>query len=271
MFERQHHQAVRKNADYDGGPAFQQVRRISHNRRHAFAAEFRQVDPAQEPDRHPHERRKQQNLAATHNRVGHAAARFSYRLRQFGEKIPVDGSAAIKHQVAEDEEENQNRDKSAHAGHRQHEVAYEFSPAQPAAYHPPTSLPFCVVTTISRRASPFRMNVSRKRTSPSAISDCKYKSPVASVNSLAITAAIEQPGAKSEAAILGVLPITMVTAMVSPRARASARKIEPMMPVFAKGTTTFQVDSHRVEPRANAASRWSRGTESRTSRDTEMM
>ena len=65
--------------------------------------------------------------------------------------------------------------------------------------------------------------------------------------------------------------MTMVTAMVSPRARASARKIEPMMPVLAKGTTTFQVDSQRVEPSASAASRWSRGTDSSTSRDTEMM
>ncbi len=65
--------------------------------------------------------------------------------------------------------------------------------------------------------------------------------------------------------------MTMVTAMVSPRARARARKIEPKIPVRAKGTTTFQVDSQRVEPRERAASRWSRGTERSTSRDTEMM
>src|SRR6202043_3127886 len=86
-----------------------------------------------------------------------------------------------------------------------------------------------------------------------------------------MTAAIEYPGDNKEALIVGVLPMTMVTAMVSPRARASAKKIEPMMPVRANGTTTFQVDSQRVEPRARAASRWSRGTESRTSRETEMM
>ena len=71
--------------------------------------------------------------------------------------------------------------------------------------------------------------------------------------------------------ICGVLPITIVTAMVSPSARAKARKMEPMMPVLAKGTTTFQVVSQRVDPSANAASRWSRGTASNTSRETEMM
>ena len=67
------------------------------------------------------------------------------------------------------------------------------------------------------------------------------------------------------------LPITMVTAMVSPRARARARKIDPIMPSRAKGTTTCQVDSHLVAPSASAASRWSRGTASNASREMEMM
>src|SRR5260370_29482976 len=63
----------------------------------------------------------------------------------------------------------------------------------------------------------------------------------------------------------------MVTAMVSPSARASARKIEPKIPVRANGTTTFQVASQRVAPNASAASRCSRGTESSTSRETEII
>ena len=63
----------------------------------------------------------------------------------------------------------------------------------------------------------------------------------------------------------------MVTAMVSPRARAIERNTEPMIPVRANGTTTFQVVSQRVAPRPSAASRWSLGTDINTSRDTEMM
>ena len=50
---------------------------------------------------------------------------------------------------------------------------------------------------------------------------------MASVNSLAITAAMVYPGANNEAWMLGSFPITMVTAMVSPKARAKPRKIEP--------------------------------------------
>ena len=50
------------------------------------------------------------------------------------------------------------------------------------------------------------------------------------------------PGENSEALILASLPITIVTAIVSPSARARARKTEPMIPVRAQGTTTFQVD-----------------------------
>ena len=44
-----------------------------------------------------------------------------------------------------------------------------------------------------------------------------------------------------------------------------------MMPVRAKGSTTCQVDSHLVAPSASAASRKSRGTASRISREIEMM
>ena len=70
---------------------------------------------------------------------------------------------------------------------------------------------------------------------------------------------------------MGSLPITIVTAMVSPRARANARNIDPIIPVRAHGTTTCQVDSQRVAPKPKAASRCSRGTVNSTSRETEMM
>ena len=78
-------------------------------------------------------------------------------------------------------------------------------------------------------------------------------------------------GREQEAWILGSLPITIVTAMVSPKARARPRKIDPKMPSLAYGTTTCHVDSHWVAPSASAASRCSRGTASSDSRETEMM
>src|SRR5438034_639827 len=45
--------------------------------------------------------------------------------------------------------------------------------------------------------------------------------------------------------------MTMVTAMVSPRARASARNTEPKMPLRAKDTTTCQADSQQKNGRAD--------------------
>ena len=55
----------------------------------------------------------------------------------------------------------------------------------------------------------------------------------ASVNSLAITAAIEYCGAKSDAEICALLPMTMVTAMVSPSARPNPSITAPTIPVRA--------------------------------------
>jgi hypothetical protein len=51
----------------------------------------------------------------------------------------------------------------------------------------------------------------------------------ASVNSLAIAAAIELLGIRSEAERSCALPSTNVTAIVSPSARPSPRKIAPMI------------------------------------------
>ena len=83
---------------------------------------------------------------------------------------------------------------------------------------------------------------------------------VASESPDVLLADIEMPrlsGLEVAATVTSRYPSTRVVilTMVSPRARAKARKIEPMMPVRAKGTTTFQVDSQRVAPRARAASR----------------
>src|ERR1700722_19296288 len=178
--------------------------------------------------------------------------------------------AAVVDQVAQNQKQHADYAECGHAGQREHHVIHRFSPHDPRLAHagrpPPRS-----VATIRIRASPFRMNVIKNNTSPSSISALRYKSPVASVNSLAITDAIVYPGANSDALICGLFPMTMVTAIVSPSARAKARNTEPMMPVRAHGTTTCQVDSQRVAPIASAASRCSRGTLSKTSRDTEIM
>ena len=75
--------------------------------------------------------------------------------------------------------------------------------------------------------------VTAKSSSPSAASAPVCMSPLASANSLAITAGNEYPGAKSEARMVGELPITIVTAIVSPSARPRPSIVAPTIPARA--------------------------------------
>src|SRR5260370_803946 len=110
---------------------------------------------------------------------------------QLGKEVPTDGSSAVVDEVTKNEEEHGNSDEGADTGHGQHEAAYKFAPAETRAHALPIPLPRWEVATISKRAKPLRMKVRMKSTRPSSISDCVWSSPVASVNSLAITAAME--------------------------------------------------------------------------------
>ena len=56
---------------------------------------------------------------------------------------------------------------------------------------------------------------------------------VASLNSLAMMLASVAPGLNIDATICGMLPITIVTAIVSPSARPKPRMIAPKSPFFA--------------------------------------
>ncbi len=79
------------------------------------------------------------------------------------------------------------------------------------------------------------------------------------------------PGAKSEIAISGLLPITMVTAMVSPKARLSPKIAAPAIPGLAGLSTAIRIVSHFVAPRAYAASRWVCGVVINISVQTEVI
>ena len=70
----------------------------------------------------------------------------------------------------------------------------------------------------------------KQHTNPSAINALKYIGSDASANSLAKREAILLPGAKKEVEILLLLPMTNVTAIVSPIARPNPRKHAPIMP-----------------------------------------
>ena len=82
---------------------------------------------------------------------------------------------------------------------------------------------------------------------------------VASANSLAMHRRQRVAGAKSEAWISGELPITIVTAIVSPSARPRPRIAAPRMPGPAYGSTAMRIASQRVAPSASAPSRSAAG------------
>src|SRR5205807_572542 len=79
-------------------------------------------------------------------------------------------------------------------------------------------------------------NVMMNSTRPISMSAERYSESAASVNSFAITADIVCCGANSDAEILGLLPITIVTAIVSPSARPKPSMTAPMMPVRANSS-----------------------------------
>src|SRR5260370_32814012 len=149
------------------------------------------MNGAEETIRTTNQESEEKEFGAANDGVGHAAAGLANGNRQFGKKAPAHGGSAMINKVAEDEKQHRNGNESAHACHRQHEAAYEFAPAQPRTHACPVPPPRCEVATISKRANPFKMKVRIKSTRPSSMRASVYKAPVASVNSLAMTAAME--------------------------------------------------------------------------------
>ena len=104
------------------------------------------------------------------------------------------------------------------------------------------------------------MNVITKRISPNARREAMYMVSEASVNSLASEAEMVVPGAKIDAWMRCALPMTNVTAMVSPSARPSPSIIAPIMPFLVYGRIIRRHTSQTEAPVPYAASRNATGT-----------
>ena len=74
-------------------------------------------------------------------------------------------------EIAQNKEEDGDRNESAATRQGKHEIAHEFTPAQASVHAFPIPLPRCEVTTIKMRARPLSTKVSRKSTRPSSIRD----------------------------------------------------------------------------------------------------
>ena len=86
---------------------------------------------------------------------------------------------------------------------------------------------------------------------------------MASAYSLAITEAIVAAGEKSDLEIMGELPINIVTAIVSPRARPRPNTTAELIPEIEGERTASLIISYFVEPSAYEASFWWAGISSK--------
>src|SRR5690625_1363258 len=100
----------------------------------------------------------------------------------------------------------------------------------------------------------------RNSQKPTAIRLDRCRLSTASRTSLTMTEGIVAAGPNRVRGSRAELPISMATAIVSPRARPKERTAPAMMPPRAYGSTARRSTSQRVAPRPQAASRCSAGT-----------
>ncbi|GBQ06643.1 hypothetical protein AA15669_1027 [Saccharibacter floricola DSM 15669] len=107
---------------------------------------------------------------------------------------------------------------------------------------------------------------------PNAINDDRRSDPAGlSGNCSAIKEATVLRGAKSDHPTEVTLPITKVTAIVSPNARPIPKTIAPIIPLRDHGAMIFHMTSQRVAPSPYALSRSIGGTAPNTSHITAVM
>src|SRR6202043_1117555 len=178
-----------------------------------------------------------------------------------------------------------------HGRQRQHQRNHVLAAAPPLQLDPRGFFPFWVAgagelssglvhlppSPFSRRSSmsldsESTMNVIRNRIKPSSISADVCKPGLASANSLASAEVMLLPGENSETLSSRlVLPITNVTAIVSPSARPRPSITPPITPVRVNGNTIFHITSQVVQPMPYADSFSRTGVTSNTSRITAAM
>src|SRR5262245_43911166 len=225
---RQDDQRVGEDAEDDRRNAVQHVRDEAHKPRQASIARLGQIHTAQDAHWDAQAHRKGDHDEAADDRIGDPATGFSDRLRQMHEEVDVDRRGALVEEKAEDQEQRKHDEERGQQRQRAHTRVDQ----PPEPYRHQSRAPRAGPPTLHtrRRAIALTTIVTSRRSKPISTSAETYRSDVASVNSLAMTLAMVYPGANSDAATSGRLPITIVTAMVSPRARPSPSRMAPMRP-----------------------------------------
>src|SRR3989442_335604 len=150
VLQRQDQKRVGKNADHNRRHTVEEVGGVADYEASAASSKLGQIDPAKESDGDADQGGKKQQLRAADNRIGHAAAGLAHRRRQLREEVPVEGAAAVKGEVAEDEKKHGNGHEGTYASEAEHHGTAKFPETQPRrhAYAP---LPRRSVRRISKR------------------------------------------------------------------------------------------------------------------------
>src|SRR5882757_5706643 len=207
-------------------------------------AVLREVSPRKHADRRADQDPQQRHRAAAVDGIEQSPLAAGRR-GHLGKYAPGQARHAVRYQGPEDRGQTGKSGQGGDQGQRQKYAVFDLS--QQAPIH---------ATAPERRSSlrsmacanAITVNVMRNSNSPRAIREEVYRSPTASVNSLAIAEDMVVPGASKEELIRCALPMTNVTAMVSPSARPRPNMIPPTMPTRECGTTTFQMTSQVVAP-----------------------
>ena len=144
-------------------------------------------------------------------------------------------------------------------------IRFEARPATPFLFTPNLLL---VAPTASMLTVYVKTNNVAPTAKPASVAGPGGMSPVATCAMYAVRVWTSSLGSKCNAA---TDPAAIVTAIVSPTARANASRIAATIPERADGSTTLVAISHRVAPSPKAASFISRGTALIASSDIETM
>src|SRR5690348_4437429 len=242
---RQHHDHVHEQAQHDRWRRQQDVVQETNRGAEPGAVRvFGQEGAGHDPHRRADRKRDQVHDQAADDGVGKAAlVGIGGDLR---EQFEVQRSDAVLHRDPEDpDEEHETQRGGATAEHHGHHVDRVPTEMDGGHHTPSRRASWRSIRRETRSTTKVTTN-SRK---PSAIS-AERCVPTASLNSLAMEEEMEVPGISSDEVMLYALPSTKVTAIVSPRARPSPRKMPPITAERVYGSTMSHTTSHVVEPSA---------------------
>src|SRR6266699_4209664 len=228
---RLHEPAPGEYADHDRRGAVHHVRQEAHRPSQPAGAVLRQEQPRPDTYGETDQPGEADDDRGPDDRIGDAAAGLARGDGVLREEVPVEGRRALHDQVRENEDQGQDGEERQQGDEPRHDTAHDATPNGAGAHSArlPTAVPRAT-RQMSRRARAFTTTVITNSTRPTSNSAARYRFVVASLNSLAIAAAIVYAGCSTDMPMSWRVPITKVTAIVSPRARPRPSMTAPIRP-----------------------------------------